>query len=322
LNEEEKEMQEVDANRGNSMEDGVEFHKLPLWQQIKDVMFVDEKGRFILAIIRGDLDVNECKLKKIIKANELRHATDEEIQELGSEPGFISPVGIDSKVVVVADDSLRTIKNAYGGANKKNKDLLNVNIDRDYKFQFEGDIAMADEGLLSLDGSKLSKKKGLEVGHVFQLGYHYSEKMKGATFTDQDGKEKKYYMGCYGIGLDRTMATAVELHHDEKGMIWPEAVAPFKAHLIEVSSKNKEVSEKADEIYKLLEENNIEVLYDDREARAGEKFADSDLIGIPYRVVISEKSLNAGGVEVKKRSEEKSEIVEINKLIQHLNTTK
>ncbi|MEI6597116.1 MAG: proline--tRNA ligase, partial [bacterium] len=133
IDEKEQKLTEIKAPRGNTMEDGVKFHKLPLWQQIKDVMFVDEKGRFILAIIRGDLNVNETKLKNIIKAVELRHATDDEIRELGSEPGFISPVGVSKKVIVVADDSLRTIKNAYGGDNKKNVDLHNVNIDRDYK---------------------------------------------------------------------------------------------------------------------------------------------------------------------------------------------
>jgi prolyl-tRNA synthetase len=308
-NEKEKAIQEIDAPRGNTMEDGVEFHKLPLWQQIKDVMFVDETGRFILAIIRGDLDINECKLKKIVKCYEMRHATDEEIRNLGSEPGFISPVGIDEKVFVVADDSLKTIKNAYGGANKKNKDLLNINIDRDYKPNLEGDIAMVQSGFMSKNGSKLSEKKGIEVGHVFQLGYHYSKKMKGAVFTDKDGKEKPYYMGCYGIGLDRTMATVIEAHHDGKGMIWPESVAPFEVHLLSLG-KNEEASK----IYQELSDKNIEVLFDDRELSAGEKFADADLIGIPYRIVVSEKSIQAGGVEVKKRNEDKSEIVEIEKL--------
>jgi prolyl-tRNA synthetase len=312
LDEEEKEMQEVYAERGNAMEDGVKFHNLPLWQQIKDVMFVDEKGRFILAIIRGDLDVNECKLKKIIKANELRHATDEELRKIGSEPGFISPVGMNEDVLVVADDSLRTIKNAYGGANKKNKDLINVNIGRDYQFQFEGDIAMAQDGFLSEAGSKLSKKKGIEVGNIFQLGYHYSEKMKGATFTDNEGKEIKYYMGCYGIGVDRTLATIVEAYNNEKGIIWPEAVAPFRVHLISLG-KNEE----AEKIYRELSDKNIEVLFDDRDVSAGEKFADSDLIGIPYRVVVSEKSLKARGVEVKKRNEKESEIIETEKILSY-----
>jgi len=311
--EKEKKLTEVKAPRGNTMEDGVKFHKLPLWQQIKDVMFVDEKGRFILAIIRGDLNVNETKLKNITKAVELRHATDEEIRELGSEPGFISPVGISKKVLVVADDSLKNIKNAYGGSNKKNIDLLNININRDYKYNLEGDIALAEEGFKNEQGQKLLVGKGIEVGNIFQLGYHYSEKMK-AFFTDKDGKEKMYYMGCYGIGIDRTIATIVEKYYDDNGIIWPEAVAPFKAHLIALG-KDEKIYEQAEEIYEKLLKSGVEVLYDDRvSVMAGEKFADADLIGLPLRIVISEKSLKAGGLEVKRRDSKKSEIIMVNKL--------
>lgn len=313
IKEKEKELAEVKAPRGNTMEDGVKFHKLPLWQQIKDVMFVDEKGRFILAIIRGDFDVNETKLKNITKANELRHATDEEIRHLGSEPGFISPVGVSKNVLVVADDSLRTIKNAYGGSNKKDIDLLNINIDRDYKPNLEGDIALAEEGYESLDGKKLQMGKGIEVGNIFQLGYHYSEKMK-AMFTDKDGKEKYYYMGCYGIGVDRTIATIVEKYNDEKGIIWPEIVAPFKAHLIALGKEEK-IYKEAEKIYDKLLSDGVEVLFDNRkDVLAGEKFADADLIGVPVRIVVSEKSLKAGGVEVKRRDSNKSEIIKLSKL--------
>ncbi|MDO9231724.1 MAG: proline--tRNA ligase [bacterium] len=308
--EEEKELQEVEANRGKTMEDGVKFHSLPLWQQIKDVLFVNEKGEYILAIIRGDLNVNETKLKNISGANVLQMATDEEVRAIGSEPGFISPVGIDKKVRIIADESLRTIKNAYGGANKKNLDLMNVNIDRDFKAETEGDIAMAQSKFESLSGSILKEDKGIEVGNIFQLGYHYSKKMN-AKFVDNDGQEKFYYMGCYGIGVDRTIATIVEKYNDEKGIIWPESVAPFKVHLISLS-KNEE----AQIIYDDLAKNGVEVLYDDRELSAGEKFADSDLIGIPYRIVISKKSLENGGLEIKKRNEKESKIIKIEDIVQ------
>lgn len=313
VDEKENKLTEVKAPRGKTMDDGVKFHKLPLWRQIKDVMFIDEKGRFILAIIRGDLNVNETKLKNIIKAIELRHAMDEEIRELGSEPGFISPVGINKKVLVVADDSLRTIKNAYGGSNKKDVDLLNVNIGRDYQPNLEADIAMAEQGFISEQGQKLFAGKGIEVGNIFQLGYHYSKKMK-AYFTDKDGKEKLYYMGCYGIGVDRTMATIVEKYHDDKGIIWPEIVAPFKAHLLALG-KDKKIYQQAEKIYEKLLRQGVEVLYDDRiDVMAGEKFADADLIGLPLRIVISEKSLKSGGLEVKPRDSKTSEIVFIGEL--------
>ena len=308
----ELELKKVDAKRGNTMEDGVKLHKLPLWQQIKDVMFVDEKGRFILAIIRGDFDVNETKLKNLIKANSLRHATDEEIKDLGSEPGFISPVNINKKVIVVADDSLWTIKNAYGGANKKHRDLLNINIDRDYKPNIEGDIAMAQNGFFSEQGSKLKESKGIEVGNIFQLGLHYSKKMK-AVFTDKSGKETFYYMGCYGIGIDRTMAAIVEKYYDKAGIIWPEEAAPFRVHLISLKQNDE-----ADKIYNDLQKAGIEVLYDDRkEARAGEKFADADLIGCPVRVVVSQKTLAKDSVEVKKRGSKECDIIKLNEVINY-----
>ncbi|MFA5820956.1 MAG: proline--tRNA ligase [Candidatus Gracilibacteria bacterium] len=316
LDEKEKKMQEVKAVRGPKMEDGARLHGLPLWQQIKDVMFVDEKGRFILAVIRGDLDVNEVKLKNLVGAVELRPAHDEEIQkELNSEPGFISPVEIKPKkgvkLVVVGDDSLRTVKNFYGGANKKNLDLVNVNIDRDFKLDLEGDIAMAQAGFTALDGkSKLIEDRGIEVGNIFQLGYHYSKKMKGANFVDKDGKEKPYYMGCYGIGIGRTMATVAEIHNDEKGMIWPKSVAPFAMHLVSLG-KEESTANAADEIYEKLVKAGVEVLYDDREESAGVKLNDADLIGIPTRVVVSARSLEKDSVEVKERSEKDAKLVKI-----------
>ncbi|MDO8593016.1 MAG: proline--tRNA ligase [bacterium] len=301
-------LKQVAAPRGKTMADGVKFHKLPLWRQIKDVLYVSEKGKYILAIIRGDFTVNEIKLKNLTGAIELRHATDDEIRELGSEPGFISPVGIDKKVQVVADDSLRTIKNAYGGSNKKNQDLLNINIDRDYQSGIEGDIALAQAGYLSLTGQKLLAGKGIEVGNIFQLGYHYSKKMD-AKFIDKDGKEKFYYMGCYGIGVDRTLAAVVEKYHDDQGIIWPETAAPYKIHLIALGKEEKIYAE-AERLYEQLQSQGVEVLYDDRtDVNAGEKFADADLIGAPYRAVVSEKSLKAGGVEVKRRGSKESEIV-------------
>ncbi|MFA6993184.1 MAG: proline--tRNA ligase [Patescibacteria group bacterium] len=307
-----KEPVEVDAKRGTTMEAGVEFHHLPLWQQIKDVLFVDEKSRFILAIIRGDFEVNETKLKNLIKAATLRHATDEEIREkIKSEPGFISPVkikdGLAKKVelLIVADDSLRTIANAYGGSNRKNRDLLNGNIDRDYQPDLEGDIALAKAGDEALSGGKLLAGKGIEVGNIFQLGYHYSNKMKGAVYIDAEGKEQPFYMGCYGIGVGRTMAAIVEKHFDDRGIIWPEAVAPFAVQLIALDGAEAE----ADKLYDQLIKKGVAVLYDDRDKRAGEKFADADLIGLPLRAVVSKKTVQEQSVELKSRQEAKTELV-------------
>jgi len=325
INEEEKPLEEVEAIRGKTMEDGVKFHKLPLWQQIKDVLYVDENGRFILAIIRGDYEVNEVKLMHVAKVYQLKHATEEEIREkLHSEPGFISPVGIkdladkDIELTIIADESLQTIKNAYGGANKKNQDLLNVNMGRDYEADLVADIALAKEGYLSSDGSgPLKAKKGIEVGNIFQLGFHYSSKMKDATFIDKNGQPQPYYMGCYGIGLARTLATIVEISHDDKGIIWPESVAPFQVHLVGLDLTDEKVKDRAERTYKLMQAEGIEVLFDNREdASPGAKFADADLIGIPFRVVISKKT--GEKLEVKKRDQAETEFLESKALLERI----
>ena len=315
------------AVRGNKMEDGVILHKKPLWQQIKDVLYEDENDRFILVIIRGDLDVNEMKLKHLMNVHELNHAKEEDIRsKLHSEPGFISPVGIKDKIeegvelTIVCDDSMRTIRNAYGGVNEKYRDYENVNIDRDYSADIEGDVAMAEPGFLAPDGkSVLVEKRGIEVGNIFQLGEYYSSKMKNATFIDKDGKEKKFYMGCYGIGLGRSLATIVEMYHDDKGIIWPKSVAPYQIHLLDLSSKFKVQSSKlvAEEVYKKLLEAGIDVLYDDREdVSAGVKFADADLIGIPVRLVISDR--NGDKIEYKERNKKEGKLLSLEEVVKRL----
>lgn len=312
-------IKEVEAVRGTTMEDGVRLHNLPMWQQIKDVMFVDEQGRFILAVVRGDYDVNEIKLLHAVKAYTLRHATEEEIREkLHSEPGFISPVGIKEHIakgvtlIVVGDTSLRTVHNAYGGANKLNRDMYNVNIDRDYTLDIEADIALVKEGYTSEDGKKLVAKRGIEVGNVFQLGFHYTTKLKDATFTDEKGQQQPYYMGCYGIGLARTLATVVEKYNDEKGIIWPDSVAPFQVHLVSLKE-----NEKAEKLYQQLLESGVEVLYDDRDyVTPGAKFADADLLGIPVRLVISAKT--GEKVEWKKRTNKDIELVDMQEVLSRL----
>lgn len=162
----------------------------------------------------------------------------------------------------------------------------------------------------------LQKVKSIEVGNIFQLGYHYSHKMKGATFRDEDGKEKPYYMGCYGIGLARTMATIVEVHHDEKGIVWPESVAPFQAHLVTLGNQESGIMNQGEKIYKKLEDAGVEVLWDDREESAGQKFADADLLGIPVRLVVSSKT--EGKVEWKKRNSEETNLITVEEAIKKL----
>jgi prolyl-tRNA synthetase len=319
-----QDLQEVEAVRGKTMEDGVKLHNLPLWQQTKDVLFFDEATkRYILAIIRGDFDVNAPKLMQAAGAWDLRPATEEEIRDdLQSEPGFISPVGFAKKgvksgyeVVIVGDKSLRTVRNMYGGNNKKHADLLNINIDRDFTITVEADIALAKAGYMSPDGNPLLERRGVEVGNIFQLGYHYTNMMQGSEYTNDAGKRQKYYMGCYGIGIDRTLATIVETHHDEKGIIWPENIAPYKVYLARLGDK-PEVVEAADKLYEDLTQAGVAVLYDDRsDARAGEKFADADLLGLPYRMLVTEKTLANQQVEVKKRTDTEAQMCEKNNVI-------
>ncbi len=303
----------VHAPRGSTMEDGVKFHKLPLWQQIKDVVYVDEKGNFILAIIRGDFMVNETKLKNVLGVNELRPATDEEIRnQLHSEPGFISPVGLKG-AKIVADDSLKNLVNAYGAANKKDTDYLNINIGRDYKPDLIDDIAQAEDSFTcpQCRDQKLRLTKAIEFGNIFNIGFVYTQPMNG-TFVSSDGSLKDLYMGSYGIGVERAMAIAVEAHHDDKGIIWPKNIAPFDIHLIGLDNLGGD-------LYKNLQKTGYDVLFDDRtQATAGEKFADADLIGIPIRLLVSKRSQENGGIEYKLRSETKSEIVSEKKLLEKI----
>lgn len=310
----------VDAKRGTTMEDGMKLHKLPMWQQMKDVLYFDEATkRYVLAIIRGDYDVNETKLMHVADAWTLRPATKEEIiEDLQSEPGFISPVKFTKKgaktghpVVIVADKSLRSVRNMYGGANALNRDALNMNIDRDFKADIEADIALAQPS------SSLIEKKGIEVGNIFQLGYHYSKLMHDAEYTDETGERQKYYMGCYGIGIGRTMAAVVEAHHDDRGIVWPDSIAPYQVYLVSLG-ESEEVKKSADKLYEELEAAGVSALYDDRDAGAGEKFADADLMGIPHRVVVSARTLKEDKFEHKKRTQDESSMIDKKALLQLL----
>lgn len=309
--------QELEAVRGNSMEDGVNFHNLPLWQQLKNVMFADRQGKLYLALVRGDLDVNQTKLEQLLgRVGQLESASEDQIRAIGSEPGFISPVGIEEKVVIIADRSLRTVVNFYGGANQKHLDARGINIDRDFSAHLEGDIAVAQAGFESVGGhGVLSEKRGIEVGNIFQLGLHYSSMMKNATFTDQDGSSKPYYMGCYGIGLGRTLAAVVEKYHDERGITWPAQIAPFRVHLISLSGGE----ERAAAVYEKLNEQGIEVLFDDRNESAGSKFASADLVGAPVRLVISAKTLEQ--IEWKERVGQTTELLNLEQVLDRLTSS-
>ncbi|MFA6992919.1 MAG: YbaK/EbsC family protein, partial [Candidatus Gracilibacteria bacterium] len=291
------------------VEELVEYLKIDIKKTTKTLLFqADDK--VIAAMIRGDFDINETKLKNYLGCTYLTLATPEVVKKLtGAEVGFAGPVGLPKEIKVVADITCKDRVNFEAGGNETHFHNLNVNFERDFPTPAFVDIRAVKEGDLCpkcLKG-RLKEAKTIELGHVFKLGTVYSEKMK-ANFTDKDGIAKPMEMGCYGIGISRILSAVVETSHDEKGMIWPKSIAPYLVHLIVLGS-DKQVIEKADKIYEDLEKAGFEVLYDDREDTAGVKFADADLIGIPLRILVSEKSLDKGGVEFKERAKKDSEIV-------------
>lgn len=301
-----------------SIEDVAEFLNVPKEKCIKSILFkVDEK--FVLILVRGDHEVNDVKVKNLYQADIVDLATPEEtLKIMGVAPGFLGPIGAPSKLEIVADHAVKAIVNGVCGANEKNVHYVNVNPERDFAVKQYEDLRFIQEGDPSPDGKGAIKfAKGIEVGHVFKLGTRYSEAMK-AEFLDENGKTNPIIMGCYGIGVSRTLSAVVEQCHDDQGIVWPKEVAPFHIHLIPVNIKSDEQRELADRLYAELQAEGYEVLYDDRAERAGVKFADSDLIGLPVRIIIGKRA-NEGVVEVKIRKSGESFELSVFELKKQLN---
>ena len=273
-----------------------------------------DTSKFVFAIIRGDMDVNETKLANAVKAKDLRPAREEEIRQIGAIPGYASPIGL-SDVFVVVDDIVPESPNLVAGANEEGYHLLNVNYGRDYQGAIVGDIALAEEGHACPDcGKNLRTCRGVEVGNIFKLGTRYSDSL-GCMYLDRDGKLKPVIMGSYGIGVGRLLACVAEEYHDGRGLAWPITITPYQIHLIAL----KGGEEVANSLYTALESNGLEVLYDDRDESPGVKFNDADLIGIPLRLTVGERSLKEGGVELKHRRGNELTIVHLNKVVQMVN---
>lgn len=270
--------------------------------------------KFVVAVVRGDMEVNATKLANAIKAKELRPARDEEIRAAGIEPGYGSPVGVQD-VLIVVDDAIPTTPNLVAGANEVGYHLINVNYGRDFQGSLVCDLAEARDGdACRACGHALRTCRGVEVGNIFKLGTRYSEAL-GCTFRDSDGREKPVIMGSYGIGLERLLACIAEEHHDENGLRWPITVAPYHVHLVGLFSNSREIRNTAEELYDRLQAEGIEVLLDDRDEPAGVKFKDADLIGLPLRLTVSERSLQGGGVELKRRYSQERTIVALEEVI-------
>jgi len=288
----------------------------------------NSNDKFIFAITRGDMELNETKLVNSLKANAIRPALEEEIEMVGAVPGYASPVGLPKsndymEVVIVADDLILTSTNLVAGANEAGYHLLNVNYGRDYKADIVADITSARDGDgCPRCGSPLHTVRGVEVGNIFKLGTRYSDSM-GCSFQDKDGKEKPIIMGSYGIGVGRLLASIAEEHNDNYGLIWPISIAPYQVHLVMLPGKKDggEVVDTATKIYDHLIKNGFEVLYDDRPDSPGVKFNDADLIGIPIRITVSARNLGEGVIELKRRDQDKSQkkMVKIEDIVDAVN---
>ncbi len=312
-----------------SIEDLANFIGVPKSRTAKAVFFMAQipegegyTEKFIFAIVRGDMELNETKLTNAIGAKELRPATEEEICAMGAVPGYASPVGLvvgSFGGLIVVDDTIPESPNLVAGANDEGYHLLNVNYGRDYKANIIADIAAADAGAACPECSaSMRAERGVEVGNIFKLGTRYSDAL-GCTFLDRDGQTKPVIMGSYGIGVGRLLACVAEEHHDEYGLIWPVTVAPYQVHLVLLRGKGTpQAGETADRLYAALQAAGIEVLYDDRDESPGVKFNDADLIGLPLRLTASERALSAGGVEMKLRQKPEKVILPLGDAIQRV----
>ncbi|HZP26791.1 MAG TPA: proline--tRNA ligase [Dehalococcoidia bacterium] len=280
---------------------------VPETRTAKAVLYATD-GDPVLVAIRGDMEVNEAKLRRALGVVDLRYLSEAEAAQAGLVPGSASAVGLQG-VRVVADDLLAQERNLVAGANKPDAHLTNVNYERDWQAEVVADIALSLPGRPCPQcGSALEARNGIEMGHIFKLGTYYSERLD-ATYLDRDGKPKPVIMGCYGIGTERLLAAAVEANHDDKGIVWPAAIAPFSVHLVALGGDREDVAAAAESLYNGLQEAGVEVLFDDREESPGVKFNDADLLGLPLRVTISQRTLKEQSAEFKLRSETETRLV-------------
>ena len=294
-----KPIQKVLTPEKRTVEEVTQFLRVSPQDLVKTLIFESDKG-CVAALVRGDHEISEKKLKAVWGSENIQLASEETVEEITHAPkGFAGPIGL--SVPILADHDLREMVNFVTGANEKDAHLTHVNTGRDFQVSQFVDIRKFSPGdLCPLCGKETRTDKGIEVGHTFKLGTKYSKAM-GATFLDDQGKEKEIIMGCYGIGVGRTVAAAIEQSYDQNGIIFPMPIAPFQVLILPVNINIGLLKETAEQLYQTFSENGIEVIYDDREETPGVKFKDADLIGIPLRVTLGEKNLKKGLVEIKKR---------------------
>jgi len=317
-NEELKKLERVATPGQRSVEEVTAFLGVPPQQLIKTIIF--ETGQGVTAVlVRGDHEINEAKLRRHLGVMELEMAGDEVVAEVSHAPkGFAGPVGLDQRIV--ADYALQGMRNVVTGANELDTHLINVNLERDFQVDEFADIRLAQEGdPCPRCPGRLQISRGIEVGHIFKLGTKYSEAL-GATYLDLEGTERMLVMGCYGIGVGRTAAAAIEQNHDEHGIIFPIAIAPFHVLLLPVNNKDAKVMGAAEDLYQGLSGQGVEVLLDDRDERPGVKFKDADIIGIPLRLTVGEKNLKQGKVELKARGSGEVILVDLKEVPERVTT--
>lgn len=309
------ELEKVETPNAHTAQEVADFLNRPLDQITKSMVFKVD-GEFVIVLVRGHHEVNDVKLKAYFGTDNIELASQDEIINLvGANPGSIGPIQ-EKGIKVYADNFVQEIPNIVVGANEDGYHYVNANPERDFNVEAFGDFRFILEGEPLSDGSGEAKfAEGIEVGQVFKLGTKYSESMN-ATFLDNQGKAQPLIMGCYGIGVSRTLSAIVEQNNDDNGIIWPKSVTPFEVHLITINPKKDDQRELGDELYQALQAS-FEVLYDDRKERAGVKFNDADLIGLPVRVVVGKRAAE-GIVEVKRRDNGESEEVAAADLVNYV----
>jgi len=310
-----EEMKVVDTPGAATIEEVTAFLKVDATRLVKTLLYMAD-GEPVVAMIRGDRDLNEIKLKNSVGAIELEMANAEQVEYYTGAPvGFAGPIGLKKEVRIILDPMVAKLKNFIVGANENEKHIINVNLDRDFKASEIVDITLAREGDgCPVSDGKLIAKKGIEVGNTFMLGTKYSEAL-GAKYLDADGKEHPIIMGSYGIGITRTPQAVLEKYYDEKGIIWPKNIAPYLVELVPLNMEKEEHVKVADKLYDELKKAGIDVLYDDRNERPGVKFNDADLIGIPIRITIGDKGIKDNKVELKARCEKDFVMVPVSDVV-------
>jgi prolyl-tRNA synthetase len=312
-------LEEVKTPNMRTVEEVSVFLKIKPSQMIKTLIYETESGA-VAALVRGDHAINEAKLKKMLGVEDLRLADAAVIKKVTGAPvGFAGPVGLKG-VKIVADNAVELIESGASGANKEDHHIINIAYGRDYKADLSGDIRFAahEDKCPRCEHGKFEVSRGIEVGHIFKLGTKYSSKMN-CVYLDEGNQEKTMIMGCYGIGVGRTAAAAIEQNHDKDGIVWPLPLAPFQLAIVPANISEKEQAEAAEKIYSDCKTAGLDVLLDDREDRLGVKLKDIDLIGIPYKLIIG-KALKEGKVELKNRKDGQMELIELDKVSEKLRT--